>query len=323
MLEQNLEFDNPIFKFISPFSDDQLSKLSPNELKEFLNLLNNYYLELRDTLNISKKITFGLEIKIDETNSDMYHTLYNLDVKKKWNVIGEDTLPEGDEIVSPILTDKVQTWKDLRTICNIISANGIISPNCGGHIHIGTQTLGRNVQSWGNFINLWAGYENVIFRFAYGEYLGERNLLKIIVSPVAEYFFKYQDKIIHNLFSSRKCGAVSLSYVKSFEKMKNNTIEFRCPNGTLEPVIWQNNINFFIKMLLYCKSKTFDFDTIEKRKNLKEDLESYRQIFLDQALELADLIFDNNLDKIYFLRQYLKTFEVSDKFFVKAKRFVK
>ena len=45
------------------------------------------------------------------------------------------------------------------------------------------------------------------------------------------------------------------------------------------------------------------------RKNYQ--IYSYNQIYLEQALELCDMIFDNNLDKIYFLRQYLKSFETT------------
>ena len=38
------------------------------------------------------------------------------------------------------------------------------------------------------------------------------------------------------------------------------------------------------------------------------------KIYIDDALEFVDLIFDNNMDKIYFLRQYIKSFEVSDEY---------
>lgn len=34
----------------------------------------------------------------------------------------------------------------------------------------------------------------------------------------------------------------------------------------------------------------------------------YNIIDLKKSLEFVDLIFDNNLDKIYFLKQYLKDF---------------
>ena len=41
------------------------------------------------------------------------------------------------------------------------------------------------------------------------------------------------------------------------------------------------------------------------------------------AFELADLIFTSDTDKLYFLRQYLKSFEISDdnKVYKKAKPF--
>lgn len=46
-------------------------------------------------------------------------------------------------------------------------------------------------------------------------------------------------------------------------------------------------------------------------------------IYLYEALELSDLIFNNNFDKIYFLRQYLKSFETNRKYNIKTKNFVR
>lgn len=140
---KNIDFNNPIFQFISPFSNDQLLKMSKDEIDEFLGLLDNYYLELRDSLNLSKKITFGIEIEVDKTKSNMYKAIYDFNFKHNWNIENEDTLPVGDEVISPILVDKTKTWNDLRNICNIIKENGVISSDCGGHIHIGAQTLGK------------------------------------------------------------------------------------------------------------------------------------------------------------------------------------
>ncbi len=93
-----------------------------------------------------------------------------------------------------------------------------------------------------------------------------------------------------------------------------NTIEFRSPNGTLDNIIWQNNVNFFFKLLIYARSINYNDDLIEKRHltNLDKynELKWYDEIFLGHALELCDMIFTNNLDKICFLKQYLKSFEV-------------
>jgi len=49
------------------------------------------------------------------------------------------------------------------------------------------------------------------------------------------------------------------------------------------------------------------------------NIEQYENIDLEQALEFSDLIFDNNLDKLYFLRQYFKDGKTSKKKFQKIK----
>ena len=112
---------------------------------------------------------------------------------------------------------------------------------------------------------------------------------------------------------------------KDYDHMKKDcTVEFRVPNGTFDEIIWQNNINLFIKMMLYCKSDKYDEDIICKRKRIVEDnfsvLSSYSSIYLEQALELADMIFDNNLDKLYFLKQYIKDINESDNRYIKTKK---
>ncbi|MBR1679450.1 MAG: hypothetical protein IJ704_02280 [Bacilli bacterium] len=65
---------------------------------------------------------------------------------------------------------------------------------------------------------------------------------------------------------------------------------------------------------------------------LKTDLSSFQNqpydydlIKLQKALEFADLVFDNNLDIVYFLRQYFKDFEdtYQKEIFIKSKNFVR
>ncbi len=137
------------------------------------------------------------------------------------------------------------------------------------------------------------------------------------------------DKLIDILAVDRYQG-VNFQEVYDLRTIKEgNTIEFRTPNGTFSPVIWQNNVNLLIKLLNYVSSSRYDDDIVSKRMKLNgkkyyNNLELYRETFLDQALELCDMVFDNNLDKGYFLRQYLKNFQVyADDEEIKAKRFIK
>jgi hypothetical protein len=110
---------------------------------------------------------------------------------------------------------------------------------------------------------------------------------------------------------------------KSFQEY--NTIEFRLANGTLNPIIWQNLINFYLAFITYAKRNNYDNDTIAKRsskRNYNSKLDTYNKLYYDEAIELCDLIFSKNIDKIYFLRQYIKDSQVSyHQTLVKSKKF--
>ena len=131
-----------------------------------------------------------------------------------------------------------------------------------------------------------------------------------------------------NRVNNDKYQAVNFNHVNDFSEYGNyNTVEFRCPNGTLDPVIWQNNLNLFVKLIQYSKRDDFNNDLINERRKINEDFvesdNDFTKIYLRQALEFADLIFFNNADKVYFLRQYLKNYQCGDKEFERAKPFTK
>ena len=66
-------------------------------------------------------------------------------------------------------------------------------------------------------------------------------------------------------------------------------------------------------MLRAAKSPDFNETLVMNRlaslKKKKILVTEYDQLDLDAALEFADLVFDNNLDKVYFIRQYMKAME--------------
>ena len=57
--------------------------------------------------------------------------------------------------------------------------------------------------------------------------------------------------------------------------------------------------------------------------DIPSNIYKYSRIYMEQAIELADMIFDNNLDKVYFLRQYIKDGSVSNKPLVKSREFTR
>ena len=329
--------DKRIFECFKKEDNDQLSSLKGLDLRDFLFYLESYYLELRNVINLDMNDTFGIEIEFEHSNN----TNIEKDIKYNWFLKFEGSLLSGGEVTSSTLFDSQKNWQDLKDICSLIATNSQPGELAGGHIHIGVPVLGCCYDSWLNFIKLWSTYENVLFRYAYNEYLTERPELLKYAPPIAKElwysslneskaacvgaddhfkFYRFFDYL-----PKKRSQAVNFKNVENvYRSLDKNTIEFRCPNATLNPIIWQNNVNVFTKLLNCCKSNKMDLEKVLYRHNMIEDIQNdlyaYREVYLNQALELSDIIFNNNFDKIYFLKQYLKNFEVGNKTLVLAKK---
>lgn len=114
--------------------------------------------------------------------------------------------------------------------------------------------------------------------------------------------------------------------------------EVRCFNGTQAPEIAQNNVNLIARIELAVLEDKIDKDYVlaeyakykKKRYSFNkfcalfdEDhegpqynrlLNGFNKVKLDKALRLADMIFDTELDKCFFLKQYLKLYEESPEY---------
>ncbi len=331
------------------FQNTALSHLNYDKLSSFIINHKALNLEYRNFLGLPHSLTFGVEIEFENAslfNVDCFLEEKHFDQKGWQGVLErsiddstEEALSKGGEVVSPILTDNDYTWDRINTICSFISSiGGIACKKAGGHIHFGSQVF-NNCSSLMNFLKLWVAYEDIIYRFSFGEYNMARDNITKFAYPVKQEIYKtiVQSKRITMCLDSffkvlstlgiPKTTGIDFSRLSCFEMCTGNTIEIRCPNGTLNPIIWQNNVYFFAKLLLYCSSPNFDVSFIENQiefplkndlfkildsevrtKQIRNTIKSYTTINLLKATQLADLIFDNDLDKLYFLKQYLKGF---------------
>lgn len=334
----NKQNDSSLFQFVKPNDNDELSKMTGLDLQEFIWYLDHYYLELRTKLGFDDKVTFGLELEFEQAmNMRISKRMKNDLLLKNWCLKGDSSLDKGGEITSPVLRDNQDSWEHLTNVCTIVKDNAQIGDNCGGHIHVGVQVIGDERESWLNFIKLWSVYENIIYRFTYGEFLVARTSMNSYARPLSKRFWEdyitsvkkpWTTNEIIDQANHERYQAVNFENIFNLTKYSyKNTVEFRCPNGSLDPIIWQNNVNFFVNILKYSKSRTYDDDVVMKRHKANKDkyvsLSDYNEIYLEQALELCDMIFDNNFDKVYFLRQYLKTFQIGTEELEKATRFTR
>ena len=341
MHDTEFKNDYTIFKFLPITLNDKLTNLSSTDINDLLYYLSNYNLELRNNLNIKKENRYGLEIEFEDASKrKIEKKLYNNGFYYLWNLHDDKTLYDGYELSSSILIDSWNNWSNLSLLCEILRKYSTIGNNSGAHVHVGAEIFKDSKEAILNFILLWCCYENVIFRFLYGQFLNERWSLKTYARSVACKLYEDYEYLINTdcvsnidlikkLFYCGKFSALNFKNIISFnESFYNNTLEFRAANGTLDPIIWQNYLNLYIKIIEYCKKTSFDKETITNRlykvQSNFSNLKSYRKIYLEQALEFCDLIFDNNQDKVYFLRQYIKDGNVTDKtLLISSKPFTK
>ena len=328
--------------FISPKKNDNFSALRGIDLQDLLVEVENYYLEYRDRLNLPPDVTFGVEIEYEK----MFDSKTRKFIKKNlqdWKFKLDASLVGGGEIISPIMTDDIKHWKELEIICNHLNRiRADTLHNAGGHIHVGAASLGKDIVAWRHFLKLYIAYENILFRFWHGDKLSGREGILKFASPCTDELYK-KIKYINKADSLSELSVVivnnerykSLNFknvcFRGIEHIvEKNTLEFRGPNASTSPVIWQNNINTFSKMIVASKKKVMN----EEFLNYKLECEYfpylgneylYNNVNLKNVLEFVDLVFDNNLDKVYFLRQYLKNFDENNglSVAVKAKKFVK
>lgn len=310
------------------------SRLTGLDLQELLVQIENYDLDYRTNLNLPSNITFGAEIEYE--NVDKKIVDYFISNYKNWESKTDGSLTDGGEINSPIMKDEKQYWQELKSICKFLTRNKAnTSVNAGGHIHIGAHPLTK-IKYWHVFLRLYAIYEPVLFRFFYGDKISGREKINDYARPIAQDLYKEKDKIakakrigsLEYILPGNRRQALNFTNI-NFEQvkkqLKGNTLEFRNPNATIDDVVWQNNINVASKMVLSSTQEVIDESFLDYKLNKEFKIEKnrllYSEINLKDALEFVDLIFDNTLDKIYFLRQYLKDFQ--DSFGTKPANFAK
>lgn len=318
-----------------------MNNLKGKQLIEYLNYLSQMLLEYRDKLNFNRSTTFGMEIEFENAKyNEIQKKLENID---DWQIIDDISVTKrigitkyGGEVTSPICDDTKDTWNELKEICNILKKNNAFCTNrTGGHVHVGIQEFKNNYEVYKNFLILYAVYEPIIYRFLAGENSKVRSNASRYAKPFAYKILVEKNNIINfnclddvrNFIyrnNDRKGYGLNLANINLTNMHKEkNTIEFRSPNGTVEEVIWQNNVNFIIKLIDYCSSSNFDYefllDKFNKIHSNNINIETYELMNIKEALELSNLLFDNQLDKDYFLRQYFKDFDLK----TEQKRFIK
>lgn len=302
----------------------------------------------RPILNIPPNILFGTEIefaqelfievtekikrfnKIDNrkyyTVPAYYGSFYDY---SKWGckedltviTLDKNNQLHGGEVQSPILSNKKEYFEALSEICDILTnmPNIKINKKCGLHIHVDRTIYGNDAKTFLRLLKLWMLYEDIIYRFSYGETNTPRNYMYRYVKPINKKIYKnlnelskFQDDTYDKIIKDFRYKSQGISFFYTGEDIQKilNTIEIRTFNGTLNKTIIQNDINFVINLLLYAVSDSYDEEYIDYEIKRFEPIafKNFEIKNTTKALTLSNLIFKDELDILYFMKQYLKQF---------------
>lgn len=288
--------------------------------------LLDFSLPYREELLFPLDVTFGFEIeffngKFSQLRDEFYERgLFD------WKVCYEPTVSYydsfnniiGGEVVSPILTLEDNNFYRLKEVCELIKfCFGEVNDFTAGHIHIGSQVF-NDKYALNKFLIIWSVFEDVIKRFFAGEFLNIEENSKY--ATLCSSLFLDMDCDIDNILNYKKdlgkkfkSQAVSFYYFDSFIRKEKNTIEFRDIKGSLEVEVLQNNINFLIHLIEWCKKlDDKDIYDIKNRFCFNNFSNSYDEINFEKALFLSDNVFCSSFDKMCFLKQYFKDFYLYD-----------
>lgn len=301
-------------------------EFNKDDLNFVYNTIQSLLIDYRYTLGLNKKLTFGVEIEYEGLYYGKTEKFLNKNLNN-WESKVDNSLYFGGEITSPIMNDDKKFWLELKTVCEFLQkCQANVRENAGGHVHIGANLFNNDKNLWIMFLKLYVCYEHILYRFGYGECINERKLLDAYSKFLGNEFCYNINKLNKSKNirdfqllldeEQSKFSGINFKHVIFDERICNkfNTIEFRFPNGTKNEIIWQNNINVFANMVLAIVENkinpeflNYKYNNFQKRSISTESLSHL--ICLEDTLEFADLIFDNNLDKMYFLKQYFKNFD--------------
>lgn len=313
-----------------------------------------------EALGLPENFKFGIELEAYNVKTKGKNSLYNGESaefikNKNWHMAtkSEEMLvgEGGAELVSPILRDTEQDWKDVSLMCEQIKKypgnkeNEVVADSkCGLHIHFDAECLAKDPNKMKNFLRLYAESEELIYKMC-----NDKN------NPIRKGAINKDFKGIHvisamwrngmaaptgkKIMKKIEDGTLKVSY-KKFGKLrmlaskyklderryaglnltnignsKKNTIEFRMANGTLDPEVIKQNV-FLYASLINTAIKITDNPEL-----YKENLSEFYKTDINEkekAERFLNLIIERPEDRKIYMERWesvkeAKVFQKNDK----------
>lgn len=247
-----------------------------------------------EKLGLPDYFKFGIELEANNVKTKGKNSLYTGESakyikSKNWHIAteSEEKLVEegGAELVSPILKDTEQDWKDIFAMCEQMKKfpgdkgdKVVADSKCGLHIHFDAECLVKDPNKMKNFLRLYAESEELLYKMC-----NDKD------NPIRKGAINKDFKGIHlisamwrngmaaptgkKIIKQIQNGTLKLSY-KKFGKLRmlaskyklderryaglnltnignsnKNTIEFRMANGTLDLEVIKQNVFLYSSLI--------------------------------------------------------------------------
>lgn len=212
--------------------------------------------------NLPENMTVGMEIEsVGNSSSIIIEGFSYRDWKSKFEF---DLMDEGCEVISPPMKSSQEYSSEIYNVNNLLIKLGqSISEKCGGHIHIGSDYL-KSKQAYENLEDIYCATEKALYVVCNEKGTIPRKGIfenAVMISDdiqriIENKSFDIGDETqLNNFIKTWKQSQIEIAGRKrafdgrstglnmlNVNNMKN-TIEFRFPNGTLNPDMWIENIN--------------------------------------------------------------------------------
>jgi hypothetical protein len=263
-------------------------------------------LEYRSILTLPKDVNFGIELEMEDVDMINVYNQVRSTLGNNWNINKDDSLKplRSAEIVSPVLQNTKDTWILIRKMGELLDKMNPTYNKSSFQVNFDGSLLPKEEDRI-RFLKLYAMYEDIIYRFSKGEDEEYRESLETYAGPII--------LTLKGLVNDPRCAIEMFSNNKRygiiFKTQKKDLIEFRTPNSTSNPILMQNYITTFYYLLKFATSNKYpkkEVDEYIDRYMKIYILESYERCNEEKAIQFADMIFPKQVDKAFFLHQYLK-----------------
>lgn len=313
-----------------------LSSIPPEKKDELRHLiLGTHFRKYQTSLGLNEDTTIGIELEVEGISDKIVKKLVDSDELLKtllerqdiktdlsnWEITHDESLKTGVEVVSPILQDNEKDWNSLQSVCSFLnSIGGKIDETCGGHIHIGTNILGTDSKAWENLFKIWYNCEGILYKISNPPEEEPREDVGRFASPtksILEQIIKYGDVHIESkkdivelskmytgmyIDDNNEHGKYKGLNLNSIATGKQDTIEFRIPNGQLDPIEIQRNVNLYARIVDVSKKTSVD---PEYKKDIFDNIGNTEISEEERLVYLLDLTFDKISDKAIYYERYL------------------